>query len=88
MIDIETARLNPLEYFERPADVLTAKGLKKNQRIDILRQWEYDARLLEVAAEENMDATDNAHDWLQEIHNALLTLESSSETNPAGSKSG
>lgn len=88
MIDIERAKLNPSECFGRPNDVITTKGLERNQRIDILRQWECDARQLEVATEENMDAANSAPNWLQEIHKALHALESCSDTNPAGSKLG
>ncbi|MCC6713411.1 MAG: hypothetical protein IT344_08620 [Candidatus Dadabacteria bacterium] len=54
MVDIERALLNPSAVFSAPEDVLSAGGLTREQKIDILKRWEYDARELEVATEENM----------------------------------
>lgn len=54
MIDLDKALLNPSGVFAAPEDVLSAEGLTRGQKIDILRRWEYDARELEVATEENM----------------------------------
>lgn len=88
MIDIDRAKQNPSKYFDRPSDVVTAPGLERQQRIDILRQWEYDARQLEVATEENMGADGNGSDRLHEIHEALQAIGSDADTNPAGSKLG
>lgn len=54
MIDLDKALLNPAGVFNAPEDVLSAEGLTREQKIEILRRWEYDARELEVATEENM----------------------------------
>ena len=54
MVDLDKALLNPAAVFATPEDVLWAAGLTREQKIDILRRWEYDARELEVATEENM----------------------------------
>jgi hypothetical protein len=54
MVDLDKALLNPAAVFATPEDVLWAPGLTRDQKIDILRRWEYDARELEVATEENM----------------------------------
>ncbi len=52
MIDIARARLVPTMVFKEPKDVVASNELSRNQKIDILRRWEYDARQLEVAEEE------------------------------------
>ncbi len=77
MIDIDKALLNPASVFETPDDVLEAEELSREQKIDILRRWEYDARELQVADEENMIGT-NA-DMLGQIMRALLQLDEKSE---------
>ncbi|MCH8187429.1 MAG: hypothetical protein IIB66_01805 [Proteobacteria bacterium] len=38
--------------FKEPKDVVASNELSRNQKIEILRRWEYDARQLEVAEEE------------------------------------
>jgi hypothetical protein len=54
MTDIEKALLNPSSVFNTPEEVLEAEDISKDQKIEILRRWEYDARQLQVAEEENM----------------------------------
>ena len=53
-MDFREALNNPSAVFAHPAKVLDASWLNQEQKIKVLRQWEYDARELEVAAEENM----------------------------------
>ncbi len=53
-IDVTQAKANPSKIFEHPTDVLTHPELTRETKIDILRQWESDARLLSVAEDENM----------------------------------
>ncbi len=72
MIDIEKALLDPSSVFSVPEDVLSAEGLSREQRIEILKRWEYDARELEVATEENMPGSNSS--CLQDIINALDKL--------------
>jgi len=57
MIDIEKAILVPASVFKTPEEVLNSQELSRDQKIKILRSWEYDARQLEVAEEENMIGT-------------------------------
>src|SRR5262249_43840542 len=45
-IDIKAAATNPSRYFKAPGDVLRHPGLSRKAKIDILRQWETDARLM------------------------------------------
>ena len=52
MIDVKTAMLDPTMVFEDPMDVVANDELTRDQKIEILRRWEYDARQLEIAEEE------------------------------------
>ncbi len=52
MIDVNTAMLDPTMVFKDPKDVVANVELTRDQKIEILRRWEYDARQLEVAEEE------------------------------------
>jgi len=53
-MNIDKALLDPTNVFARPADVSAEPTLTRDEKIRILRRWEYDARELEVAEEENM----------------------------------
>jgi hypothetical protein len=72
MIDIERAMLDPGSVFSSPEDVVKTEGITREQKIEILRHWEYDARELEVAAEESM--LGNNSDMLDQILEALNKL--------------
>jgi len=52
MIDVRKAMLDPTMMFEAPEQVVTNDELTRDQKIEILRRWEYDAHQLEVAEEE------------------------------------
>ena len=52
MIDLKKAMLDPTMVFEDPKEVVANDELTRDQKIEILRRWEYDARQLEVAEEE------------------------------------
>ncbi len=52
MVDVKKAMLDPTMVFEDPKDVVANVALNRDQKIEILRRWEYDARALEVAEEE------------------------------------
>ena len=52
MIDVKMAMLDPPMVFKVPKDVVASVELTRDQKIEILRRWEYDARQLEVAEEE------------------------------------
>ncbi len=73
MIDIEKAILVPASVFKTPEEVLNSQELSRDQKIKILRSWEYDARQLEVAEEENMIGTQE--DILDQIIFALRSLD-------------
>ena len=52
MIDVTKAMLDPTKVFKEPKDVVASNELTRNQKIEILRRWEFDARALEVAEDE------------------------------------
>lgn len=56
MNDLEKAILNPAATFTKPQDVLNSEDLSREQKIEVLRRWEYDLRALQVAEEESMTA--------------------------------
>lgn len=72
-MNIEQAMLDPTSVFSCPADVMDEQSLTGEQKVKILRQWEYDARQLEVAEDENMaggppDLLDNIYAALKELN--------------------
>jgi len=52
MIDVTMAMLDPTMVFKEPKEVVASNELTRNQKIEILHRWEFDARQLEVAEEE------------------------------------
>ena len=74
MTDIEKAMLDPTTVFQTPEEVLLREDMSREQKIEVLRRWEYDARELEVAEEENMGG--HQPDILDEIYRALHALDS------------
>lgn len=72
-LNVAEAKLNPSKFFTHPKDVLTHPGLSREAKLEILRQWEVDARLMAVAEEENMTAGESGH--LGAIVSALLVIE-------------
>lgn len=56
MKDLEKALLNPAMVFKTPQEVVDSGDLSREQKIEILRRWEYDLRELQVADEESMTA--------------------------------
>lgn len=53
-MNVQQALDNPSSCFASPGDVVRSDEISQAEKIQILRRWEYDARLLEVAQEENM----------------------------------
>lgn len=53
-IDKDKAKTNPAAVFDKPADVVASKELQPGEKAKILQEWELDARLQDVAAEEGM----------------------------------
>jgi hypothetical protein len=74
MIDINKALTNPSLVFKRPHEVVENNDLSREQKIDVLRRWEYDARELQVADEEGMAPADPQPGVLDGILDALRSL--------------
>ena len=74
MVNIRNALLNPAEEFVNPEAILNHPKLSLEQKIKILKQWEYDMRELSVAEEENMRGGDSNNNMLQQINKALYKL--------------
>lgn len=72
-VDYEEALKDPAAAFGSPGDVVTAAGITREQKIEILKRWEADARLLMVASDENM--TGGEQQRLQEVQEAMRALE-------------
>lgn len=68
-VDVEKALLDPGSVFDTPEQVLDYPGLRREQKIEILRRWAYDASKLAVAEEEGMVGGKPSH--LAEILSAL-----------------
>ena len=71
-VESETALKDPRRYFDAPGDVVAAAGLSRERKIEILKRWETDARLLMVASEESMSGGEPQQ--LQAVHEALRAL--------------
>lgn len=70
-VDLKSALIDPSAVFKRPQDVLKC-SFSKADKVRILKAWEHDLHLMQVAEEENMPGADN--DFLQEIHAILEKL--------------
>ena len=69
-MNLQQALDNPSSCFATPADVVRSSELSHSEKVQILRRWEYEARLLEVAQEENMTggSTSRLADVLDALH--------------------
>ena len=74
MIDIKKALLDPSAVFHKPAEVVESDELEREQKIEILRRWEYDARELQVADDESMTAPRPERVTLDAVLQALRAL--------------
>ncbi len=72
-MNIKQVMLDPTSIFACPSDVCDEQSLTRDQKIKILRCWEYDARELQVAEEENMGG--GPQDVLDEVLLALHRLD-------------
>ena len=51
---IKEILVNPSKEFAHPSQVVSTPDLSHNEKVKALKQWELDARLLQVASEEGM----------------------------------
>jgi len=52
--DLERARRDPRAVFVTPERLVESPDLTREQKIELLRRWEYDEREISVAEEEGM----------------------------------
>jgi len=81
-MDIEKAKFNPAAGFKNPQEVASCQELSRDQKIEILQQWEQDATAMEVAEEEGMPGPQAK--LLQPIRDALHTLNYWPDTEHSG----
>ena len=64
------------KLFDKPAAVLADREFSADQKLKLLKQWEYDLRGLQVAADENMTgpAMDRNAELLREVRACLGKL--------------
>jgi uncharacterized protein YpuA (DUF1002 family) len=75
MVSVEKALLNPEAVFKKPQEVVKRNDLSREQKIEILRRWEYDVRELQVADDESMTAKPQVTAvTLDAVLNALRSL--------------
>lgn len=82
----EKSLINPADVYSEPNQILQDPSLSQEQKMEILKQWEYDARELEVAEEENMAG--NAPSMLREVLKAIIKLEGGGAEEQAPTKQG
>ena len=87
-MNLQHALDNPTSVFATPDDVVRSDEVSREEKIQILRRWEYEARLLEVAQEENMmgGSASRLADVLDALH-ALGTMGSSGANHKPGGAS-
>jgi hypothetical protein len=66
------ARTTPTSQFKTPAEVVSSVDLSKAEKAAVLKQWEIDARLLQVASEEGMTGGEGSQ--LAEVKKAQKVL--------------
>jgi len=71
-MNVQHALDDPASVFSTPADVVQSAQVSRALKIEILRRWEYEARSLEVAQEENMMGGTGSR--LAEVLDALHAL--------------
>lgn len=71
--DKKKALSNPSSVFRHPADVVDSRDLDIVEKTKILKQWELDARLLQVATEEGM--TNGEHSLFADVKKAQQCLQ-------------
>jgi hypothetical protein len=71
--DRKKALTNPSSVFRHPADVVDSVELDRADKTKILKQWELDARLLQVATEEGMSGGE--HSLFEDVKKAQKKLD-------------
>ena len=65
------------KIYAHPGDIAAAKDLSQQQKVKLLRQWEFDLRENLVASEENMTAASpegSSAELLRDVRKTLMAL--------------
>ena len=73
MKKLKQALINPTAVFAKPNEVVFNPALSRKQKIDVLRRWEYDARMLQMGNQESK--FDESEEILAEILESLHQLD-------------
>jgi hypothetical protein len=73
-IDMKKALTDPGAVFRHPREIVQNDTLTREQKIEVLRRWEYDARELQVADEESMTAEKPERVTLDAVLEALRAV--------------
>ncbi|HVT28959.1 MAG TPA: hypothetical protein VHE81_13170 [Lacipirellulaceae bacterium] len=76
--ELSNAITSPVSVFDFPLEVVACPGLSKDQKIEILKRWELDARALQRATDENMGGGEPP--LLDEVNRALMMLDPENAT--------
>jgi hypothetical protein len=88
--DFEKALLDVSKVFDSPEAVCNHEDLTREQKLKLLRQWEYDLELLLVAADENMPSQDkrsesgNTGELVRRIHNIVEQMGAGADPEKGG----
>ena len=80
-------RLAKGRAFDRPRDIFSAHDLSPQQKIELLKEWEFDLRELQVASEENMTAdtaSGTTAELLRECRRVLAMLGAAADGDSGG----
>lgn len=71
--DKKKALTTPSSVFKHPTEVVDSRDLDRAEKTKILKQWELDARLLQVATEEGMGGGE--HSLFSDVKKAQQRLD-------------
>ena len=78
-MDEKNTLVDPSTLFKTPQEVVERNDLSRDQKIEILRRWEYDMRELQVADEEGMPPAGPQSVTLDAVLKALDSLGAGSD---------
>lgn len=65
---------DPPAAFNLPAQIVNSSDFTLEQKVELLRRWEYDAEQLQAAQGEGMPSDRNEGDMLEKVLTALKSL--------------
>jgi uncharacterized tellurite resistance protein B-like protein len=70
---LKKALVNPASVFAKPTEVVFTAAFSRKQKIDVLRRWEYAARMLQMGNQDSK--VDESEELLAEILESLHELD-------------